>query len=549
MSVRAKVAAIEISEDEVRLVVVKTGGRLPKVLELHACPVIYPQGDTVQETDTIEAKDTGEDPAVAEAESHERFDALVQAVASVVKQMRTRPAAYVLCAPSQYSIVRSLTIPFRGKRRVAAAVQFELEPYLAFPIEELIVDFITVQEVEGETEILTVGMRRAYLLEQLAVLEAAGVEPEGIGLDGIGLTVLWQAGLRRVKGLNAVVHVREGSAVFAIINGKNLAYFRHLSVSAAEVRENPVVLAQQIQNSVRAFSAGWRGEADVTTLTVTGMELFEEERALLEEELRMPVQHENLFERLPRAHRAHKGAVRECAKLYNAEADVSESETGTVPSEASPQAQMGLSLFVPDSAEKTNYWTAAVGVAMDATGGHYSFNFRKGDLAWPHLTRGVIGHVLFSSCLALLALVGVAWHYHEECKKNLDQAVVLQTHIEAITQEIDEMRDAGIDVPLELFSDPPLLDILAELGDKMPDNKVRITELKLARAGLQDEWITIAGEVKNEAVFAEVFAGLKQSPMFRIEDDPDYRMESGKSTFMIRLKRPEPISVDLAEEL
>jgi len=26
-------------------------------------------------------------------------------------------------------------------------------------------------------------------------------------------------------------------------------------------------------------------------------------------------------------------------------------------------------------------------------------------------------------------------------------------------------------------------------------------------------------------------------------------MESGKSTFMIRLKRPEPISVDLAEEL
>lgn len=514
MSIQAKVAAIEIGEDEVRLAVVKTGGRRPKVIELHACPALYPSSGPAEMGSAAEGD--------GEARQQDRFDALVRATKRVVKQMRTRPSAFVLCAPSQHSLARLLTIPFRGERRVGAAVQFELEPYLAFPIEELVVDHLPVQRVEGETEVLTVGVRRAYLAEQLAVLEAAGVAAQGIGLDGVGLTALWQVLQRRAKGLNAVLHVRGDSTVFAVAYGKKLAYFRHLSVSATDVRENPISLVREIQNSVRAFLAGWRGEEEIAGLTVTGMELFDEERALLEDELRMPVRRQDLFERLSGARRAHKAALREYERLGQAQG------LGGGPLEARMAA-----------AGRSNYWTGAIGVAMGAAGGGIAFNFRKGDLAWPGAPRAVIGHVLFSSCLTLLALVGVAWHFHQGSGKYLDDADALQVRIEEVSSRVEEMRASGIGVSPELFSDPSLLDVLAELSDKMPDSKVRITDFEVARRGLPSgKWITVRGESKNKAVFDQVFADLKASPLFVIDEDSDYRMEGGQSTFTITAKRP-----------
>ena len=81
MRLAAKVAVFEFADDEVRLALVKTGGRRPKALELHACPAQY------------------EDP-------EQRFDALVQAVETVLASLKTKPTAYALCVSSFYSVVR-----------------------------------------------------------------------------------------------------------------------------------------------------------------------------------------------------------------------------------------------------------------------------------------------------------------------------------------------------------------------------------------------------------------------------------------------------------
>jgi len=531
----AKVAAIEIADDEVRLAVVKTCGARPKVIELHACRVAHPIPEDAMPILPGDAANAPTEPADAATgqkadADQERKDALVQAVCTVVKRMRARPVTHVLCASSDHGIARLLTVPFRGKRRVAAAVRFELEPFLAFPIDELVVDFVTAQEVEGQTEVLAVGLRKSYLREQLAVLEVAGVETEGIALDGVGLTALWQSCSRRMKGLNAVLHVRERYAVFAIVNGKNLAYFRHIPVSASEVHENPVALARQVQNSIRAFEAGWRGEANVLGLTITGVDLFEEERVLIEAELEVPVRQENLFSRLRGARRAHRAAVRVCAEWRHT--PQAEGTTGAL--EAPAALNPGY-----DAADKTNYWTGAIGAAMGAGGGPYSVDFRKEELAWPGLSRHLVGHLVFSCCLALMTLLGLAWYFHAECTRNLEEAELLQAQIEEVSSEIDGLREAGIGVSLDLFSDPSLLDVLGELGAKIPDSKARITELKIARSGSGDDWVTVAGEVTNEAVFAEVLADLRGSPLFRVEENPKYAMVGGKSTFTIRLMRPQ----------
>jgi Type IV pilus assembly protein PilM len=522
MKLSAKIAAIEFDGDEVRLAVVRTSGRLPKVQELHACKAVY-------------------------AAPEERFDALVAAVQRVVARAKPRPSTFVLCASSQHSVTRVLTVPFRGRRKVAAAVQFELEPYLAFPIEELEVDFTVIREIEGQTEVLAAGMRRTRLEEQVAILEAAGVEAEGIGVDAVGLTALWQGQVRNGTGLTAALHLRNSGSVLVVMYGKSLAYFRHLPVTAGQVYDAPGAAARQVQNSLRAFQTSWQGDDEVGTLTVTGVDLMTDARMLFEEGLSASVTYTDLKKAL-------KGPGLAQANTLAEPVGAGETSDGTLAPEEQPEGT------VP---EKNNYWTAGIGVALASAGCPYSFDFLKGELAPPVVTQGLIQHVVFSSCMALVVLLSYGGYCFLDYRSN-------QAELEAIGDEAWElfsdafptslrvkdgppkndpggyqaslfMKEAADDIqsagPINpaLFTQPPLLEILRVLSEKLPDDKAPITNIKLVPAtrGGKRLRLRVQGEVKDGAAFAQAVVDLRSSELMHSVQDPRRSTKEGKETFVV----------------
>ena len=474
MILSAKVAAIEFDGDVVRVAVVRTGARLPVVLELQACRAEYeePEG---------------------------RFEALVKALDTALGSVKARVVAYVLCVNCQYSFVRTITIPFRGRRRVAAAVPFELEPHLAFPIEELLVGFNIVAEIDGETEVLATGMRRAQLEEQLAVLEEAGVEIEAVSLDAVCLTSLWQAGRRGLKGLKAVLHVRASGSSLAIVHNKALAYFRHITCTAEDVTGNPAAAAREVQNSIRAFLAKWRGEGAVTELHVTGIDFTAEDHATFSEALQLPVHDEVLISRL-------KGGA--------------------------------LALEEGPTGAKFNTWEAAIGAGLGSAGGAYSLDFSQAQRDWQGAVRAIVTHLMFSSCLGLLVLLGWAFYYYQGTDRNMQEAALLQERIDELTVEIEAMSKEGLgDINTDAFADPTLLDVLGEIGEKMPESKVAITEVKLAAPGARSGWLTIRGSTQDAVLFNEVFDSLKTSRLFRIDEEREIRSEGDTIEFTVKAFR------------
>ncbi|MBP8130697.1 MAG: pilus assembly protein PilM [Candidatus Hydrogenedentes bacterium] len=473
-----KVAAIEFEGNTVRIVVVKVGGRSPVLLELYE--------------------------AVAEYEAPEqRFDALVKTVDAVAGRLRSHPAAFVLCAPTMYSIVRTLRVGLKGRRRVAAAVPFELEPYLAFPIDDLLVDFTTVSERGSETEVLAVGSRRELLDEQLAILQAAGVEAEAVGLDAAGLTALWQAGRRGLKGLNAMLHVREQSAILAVTHNKTLAYFRHIARTASQLREDPACMVREVQNTLRGFLAEWRGGGEITELHVTGLTLDDEQRTRLEEALRMPVRDTVLLARL----KGHEAAL-------------------------DPEGCLAAD----------NVWEAAIGVAVGAAGGRSAFDFKRFERDWRGAIRGIVAHTVFSACLALVALVGWTYYCYQGTARNGVLADELRRQTAVISDEVTQLQQQGLpNVPdhiMQLYRDPSLLDLLAEISEKMPGNEISIYEMRISQPGQGKTWITIRGEAPDVGTFNAALERLKQSEALEIEREPSVRMEN-TATFEISIQRKE----------
>ena len=494
MKVSARIGAIEIAGDEVRIAIVKTGGRLPKVIELRRARAIY-------------------------ADEGDRREALVAATKDALSQVKSQPALFVLCVSGAWTIARQLTIPFKGARRVAAAVQFELEPYLAFPVEELLIDHLVVREIDGETHTLVVGLRREVVEDQLGLLAAAGLSVEGIGIDSIGAAALWSMRQGNAQGCHAHLHVRPESASIAIVNDRCLALTRHLSTGAARVLEHPAATAREVRNILRAFCAGWKGGIEVASLTVSGVAMFDDDRRLFETELGTPLRFGDMVSGLP----------------------------GVVADESPP-------------GEIDAQWGGSVGVAAAMAGGPFKLEFQQDGLAGAGAKRGMLGHVVFSCVLVLIALAGYTGLEYVGHRDNLAQVerlgeqvwtVLGETYpaaeaakarpagdiggfksLKALEDAVEEESRMSQSYSVDTFRKPSMLDVLAELAKHLPSEKASIKNLKIQGVGGFE--IRVSGEIVDGAAFSEAYENLKQSAVIKVKPDGLNRSSSeGKQTFDI----------------
>lgn len=497
MNLSARIGAIELTEDEIRLAVVKTGGRLPHVLELHRANM---------------------PPHDEDAENGD--EAVAAAVSELVARVKARPAAYVLCVPGSVAIVRSLTVPFRG-RRVAPAVPFELEPFVAFPIEELATDYCVVRESGSETKVLAVATRADVLKRLVSVLAAGGVRVEGIRLDASGMTALWLAEGKPAPDLRAVLHVREEGSVLAVVQNKSLVFFRFLPLTAESFESNGAAAGRYVQNSLRSFLATWEGEEEVTGLAVTGFEPMPEARMAFEDAVSHDVEYVNLLEPLK-----GRGLADERVR-------------GTL-----------------------NRWEAVVSAAHDAAGGPFPLEFCKGELAPPDASRNIATHAVFSVCLALT--VGIAylaycymdyrhnvaeverigqqvWELYAESFPNSrivkeegrhPQDIGGYQSLQFMQQELSE-ADRGEVFPVEVLHRPPLLAILKELHDKMPPGQVAITEIKIRHDRGAEQIISVAGHVLVDGAFTSIRENLKKPGVMVFDEDPLLSSRDGRTRFRV----------------
>ncbi len=504
MRLSAKIGAVEITEDAVRIAVVKTGGRLPKVLEMIEVPI----------------------PARADMDLHA---AQVAAAREAAAQIESPPPVYVLSVPATWSTIRLLTVPFRGKRKIASAAPFELEPFLAIPIEELIVDFLITRRVDNGSEVLAIALRRNALEEQCAILEEAGIAVDGAMLDAVSMTALWDAVRRENAGAHAVLHLRERESVLAVVEGKKLTYLRRLESSARALRSNPTAVARELRNILRARAADSAGESPVQSLTVTVSGLPEADCALFEDEFDIPVKYQVIAFEL-------EGVDPDILPRYSEQED--------------------------DVTDHVNRWTGPIAAACSAAGGPFHMNFLQQQFSSAS-TRRTLGNYAVATCLlavvALLGFLGLVYTDHRNNLARVDQlgqavweefaATYPDLAIERPRADIGGFKSIELmqlaaeeeglttsTLSKEMFSRATLLDILHELGRRLPYRVATIQEMNITVT--RKMTITISGEIKDSAKFNESIKALENSKIFTVDTGRLKRTSAGgKETFVLTASR------------
>jgi hypothetical protein len=503
MRLSAKLGVFEFDGDTVRLTVVKTGGKQPAVL---ACLAVMAETDP--EVETTEG----------------RAEALAEAVRLLVKRAGGLQGAAMLCADGRDSVVRPLRVPFKGSGRVAAAVPYELEPYLAFPIDELAVDHVTVGETDGKTDVLAVGLRMADLAVQLAALESAGVNVEGIGLDLAGLTNLWAAGTAPAKGAQAVLHVRPKSMALAVLRDGRLVLFRTLPHAAETLSDASAHVLRQISTTLRSLVAGANMETQPDTLAVTGAELDPAARAALEEAVGIPVACVNLADRLRFGDKKKKA--------------------------------------VNDALGDPTACAAAAGIALGAAGSGVTLNFLKGSLVPAGMWRGLALHAAFTGVLVAVLLLAWAGYCVVDYQGNKSRSERIGRQIwnlyaeafpesetvkagrpandiggflssESMRLDYENYRKESIGFNAAVLSRPTLLDLLVELDTRLGGDKVILTDLVIRSDRSGQQQVTIVGEVKDPGAFQQEFELLRQSELLKVTGEPRVSAKPDKTTFTI----------------
>ncbi len=108
--------------------------------------------------------------------------ALVDTIKEMLAEMRTRKRYVVTAASNLAVITRTLQVPKMPLKQMEEAVRWEAERYIPFPIDEVVLDYAPLDQLEavpdGEQMDVVVGAARQETVASLVeALKAVGLEP------------------------------------------------------------------------------------------------------------------------------------------------------------------------------------------------------------------------------------------------------------------------------------------------------------------------------------------------------------------------------------
>ncbi len=489
MQLSAHIAGIEIAEDAVRVVVVRTGGRAPRIVEALQAPLAAGAGP----------------------------EASAMAVRELLGRLGARPSAVVLSAPASWSVLRLLKVPFRSSRKIAAAVPFELEPTLAIPIDGLVVEHLVARTSGGETEVLAMGVRRESIDKHISALSAAGVRIDGVYLDALALTSLWAGPRKRDAAAQAVLHFRAHEAVLGVVENGRLTYLRRLDLDPSTFRANPAAAALEVRNLLRAYAAE-RGEGvPPVALSVTGAPTYEAGRTVFESEFDMPVRYDDLASEL----------VGFSDNVSGGEALQDDLNRWSAPIAAAYAAAGGpFSVNFLKEVRQGGLARLALRTCLAGAGVLVAYfvlvfvDYRK-----DRARLDTLGDAIFQELQATFPELA-----QDRPADDIGGATSLRLLEDAALAESDESEG----VSLERFSAPPLLDVLMEISAALDSKVAEITRMSQRPSSKE---ITIEGVVIDAASYDAAIEKLNQSQLIDVDRDHSTRTSEGaKDNFVLRVR-------------
>jgi general secretion pathway protein L len=164
-----------------------------------------------------------------------------EALRNFWEREKFRAEVVVTSIPTSLAVIREISLPVKNLKKLDKIVKYQMEPYVPYPIDEIVVNFFPPRP---DHSITLTGVRKASLSEHLDALSRSGIAPAMVTLEDAALFFLYvHANPAKNDTPAAIVHLKSEETVVHVIHQRRLTFMRSLQGGADDLRSLKETLA------------------------------------------------------------------------------------------------------------------------------------------------------------------------------------------------------------------------------------------------------------------------------------------------------------------
>jgi hypothetical protein len=190
---------------------------------------------------------------------------IVTALSKIIGRIKNY-SALITTIDSSLVIFKELTIPIIGEEKIALILNFELEPYLPFPIEQANIDFIITKEdkVAKTTSILVTAIQKNHIADHVGLFSKANLSLDAITVDLINVFGLYQKITPSNKKQNTTLVVIDDAKT-------HIAYLKNGSIKKIRtINKNIVTDEAALQQAIFTLDSFIQEEGPIQKIHLMG---------------------------------------------------------------------------------------------------------------------------------------------------------------------------------------------------------------------------------------------------------------------------------------
>ncbi|MDY7036266.1 MAG: pilus assembly protein PilM [Thermodesulfobacteriota bacterium] len=158
-----------------------------------------------------------------EIRNHEHIH---QELRDFFRDKNLKPEMLVTSLSASSAFIREVPPPLENSRKLHKIIKYQMEPFVPYPIEDMVVDFLPHESNEN---IITISVEKKVLSDHLKSLSSAGLEPGVVSLDNLALYFLYCLNPREEADKPvSIIHIDREKKVIQVINRNRLDFIRIL---------------------------------------------------------------------------------------------------------------------------------------------------------------------------------------------------------------------------------------------------------------------------------------------------------------------------------
>ncbi|MFH1652653.1 MAG: pilus assembly protein PilM [Pseudomonadota bacterium] len=145
--------------------------------------------------------------------------------------------------PGELTASRIITFPFSGTKRINEAVKFEIESFVPFSLEQMIVDHTVLIRSKEMTKVMIFYVEKKEFVKWLDALVAMRLDPRYLCAEGVELVNLINMGMVPPEGAFAIIDMGHEKSTIALCHGRRLGLVRAITIGGKRITERIAKLA------------------------------------------------------------------------------------------------------------------------------------------------------------------------------------------------------------------------------------------------------------------------------------------------------------------